>query len=69
MQKWEYLIVKANIERDYLLLSYGRRDKVQDYMDAQGTVGWELVAVVPTAETDDFCRLYFKRPVEEKQEG
>ena len=66
IQKWEYLIVKANVPRDFMTLSYGRREGVISYMDAMGGEGWELVSVIPCGETDDETRLFFKRPVVEK---
>ncbi|QWP76188.1 hypothetical protein J5226_21780 [Lysobacter sp. K5869] len=56
-QLWKHLV----IELTYKLFEAPMRERIQDELDRQGALGWELVAV----EHDPGVlgtRLYFKRP-------
>lgn len=50
MQRWEYSIVSAPLEREVTLNDIGAQ-------------GWELVAVKPHHARSDWYQMFFKRPI------
>jgi len=65
MQKWEYMTVRADHDRDEIITSSsGKRIGVSNWLDGRGGDGWELVSAVSCSDRVDQVRLYFKRKVE-----
>ena len=73
MQKWEYMFVVPEHERDYLrpryvngqeLPNWKKGQTIYEYMNQLGEQGWELVSAPYTATTNTGTvpRLIFKRP-------
>ncbi len=78
MQKWEYLIVTADLERNYWrpryvnsreLPDWRRGPTLDEFANELGEQGWELVAAPFTTGDAEFrgvavARMIFKRPKE-----
>ena len=72
MAQWEYLVKKADAEARKVETKSGEQS-LNDYLDAMGLKGWELIAVAPLIDTNmggfgpyTFHLLYFKRIVDSK---